>query len=214
MTCELRPVFVLDPWFVKNMKIGANRWRFLQQSLDDLDKKLRSIGSRLFVIRGKPEDVFPELFKTWKVQCLTFEQDIEPYARKRDDLIEKLAKKANVKVIQKVSHTLYNPENIIKANLGKPPLTYQKLVSLVEGIGPPPKAVDAPKEVPLGYSKVLDGEMQIPEGEDTFGNMQVPSLEEFGLDESKLEVCLFPGGETEALRRMEENLNKKVILKL
>jgi hypothetical protein len=29
----LKPVFILDPWFVKNARVGANRWRFLIQSL-------------------------------------------------------------------------------------------------------------------------------------------------------------------------------------
>jgi hypothetical protein len=29
----LKPVFLLDPWFVKNGRVGANRWRFLIQSL-------------------------------------------------------------------------------------------------------------------------------------------------------------------------------------
>lgn len=40
------PVFVLDPWFVKNMKVGPNRWRFLAQSLTDLDMSLREYNSR------------------------------------------------------------------------------------------------------------------------------------------------------------------------
>ena len=30
---KLKPVFLLDPWFVKNARVGANRWRFLLQSL-------------------------------------------------------------------------------------------------------------------------------------------------------------------------------------
>ena len=60
---ELRPVFVLDPWFVANMKVGPNRWRFLQESLENLDSSLRKLGSRLFVIRGKPRPVFESLFE-------------------------------------------------------------------------------------------------------------------------------------------------------
>lgn len=43
---ELRPVFILDPAIRKFLRVGPNRWRFLQQSLEDLDKNLRSIGSR------------------------------------------------------------------------------------------------------------------------------------------------------------------------
>jgi cryptochrome len=208
--CELRPIFVLDPWFVKHMEVGPNRWRFLQQSLADLDKNLRSIGSRLYVIRGKPEEIFPKLFKSWSVKCLTFEQDIEPYSRERDEAVEKLAKEAGVKVVQKVSHTLYNPAKVINANLGKAPMTYQKFVSVAEGLGPPPKAISAPTEVPAGYSKLHEGSLKIPEEEDVFGNIDAPLLSDFGLDEGSLEPCLFPGGETEALKRMEQNLARKV----
>lgn len=62
------------------------------------------------MIRGNPEDVFPEIFVKWRVKRLTFELDIEPYARKRDAIVEQLARKYNVEVIQKVSHTLYNTE--------------------------------------------------------------------------------------------------------
>ena len=60
---ELRAVFVLDPWFVKNARVGPNRWKFLHESLKDLDESLRKIGSRLFVIRGKPNEVFERIFK-------------------------------------------------------------------------------------------------------------------------------------------------------
>jgi cryptochrome len=60
---DFRPVFVLDPWFVKNARVGSNRWRFLQESLDDLDSSLRKLGSRLFVLRGNPQQVFEKIFK-------------------------------------------------------------------------------------------------------------------------------------------------------
>lgn len=43
---ELRPVFVLDPWFVANARVGKNRWRFLSQTLTDLDATLKAVGSR------------------------------------------------------------------------------------------------------------------------------------------------------------------------
>lgn len=65
---------------------------------------------RLFVFRGKPEEVLPMLFNEWKVQRLTFEIDIEPYSRQRDDHVTKIAHQQDVEVIQKISHTLYNTE--------------------------------------------------------------------------------------------------------
>lgn len=69
-----------------------------------------SFCCRLFVFRGKPEEIFTSLFSDWKVQRITFELDIEPYARERDEQISKIAHQLEVEVIQKVSHTLYNTE--------------------------------------------------------------------------------------------------------
>lgn len=63
---------------------------------------------RLFVVRGKPEDVFPTLFNEWKVTKLTYEYDTEPYSVRRDKTVTALAKEHGVEVIYKVSHTLYD----------------------------------------------------------------------------------------------------------
>lgn len=65
---------------------------------------------RLFVARGKPEDVLPKLFTKWKVTRLTYEYDTEPYSLQRDSKVTSLAKERGVEVIYKVSHTLYNIE--------------------------------------------------------------------------------------------------------
>lgn len=46
----LRPIFVLDPDLPKWMTVGGNRFRFLQQSLVDLNENLKSINSRLVII--------------------------------------------------------------------------------------------------------------------------------------------------------------------
>lgn len=44
---QLRPVFTHDPNIYKKwMKVGPVRWRFLIQSLEDLDNNLRELGSR------------------------------------------------------------------------------------------------------------------------------------------------------------------------
>lgn len=42
----LRPIFILDPGILKWLRVGPNRWRFLQQSLVQLDENLKEINSR------------------------------------------------------------------------------------------------------------------------------------------------------------------------
>lgn len=41
-----RPIFILDPEILKWLRVGPNRWRFLEQSLQNLDSNLRKINSR------------------------------------------------------------------------------------------------------------------------------------------------------------------------
>jgi cryptochrome len=106
----LRPIFILDTELPKSYRIGANRYRFLVESLEDLDKSLRKLGSRLYVIRGKVDIVFEELFTSWDVKLITLEYDTEPYSRKRDPVMYKLAEKHKIPFEGFWSHTLYEPQ--------------------------------------------------------------------------------------------------------
>ena len=45
------------------------------------------------VLKGKPFEVFPKLWKQWGVTKLCYEKDFEPYALERDSKIDELAKK-------------------------------------------------------------------------------------------------------------------------
>lgn len=194
---DVKPVFILDPWFANNANVGVNRWRFLLQTLQNLDENLKKINSRLYIIKGKPADVFPKLFKNWGVSHLTFEEDIEPYALTRDSEIKKLADEHNVKVTSCVSHTLFDPQRIISKNGGKAPLTYQRLQTVLSSLGSPPKPVDSPSECKTKTESDHDKK---------YG---VPSLEDLGKSEKECGPLLFPGGETEALRRLECMMGKK-----
>lgn len=62
------------------------------------------------MVRGRPTEIFPVLFKEWKVTRLTFEIDTEPYSRQRDSEVVRLAADHGVQVIQKVSNTLYDTD--------------------------------------------------------------------------------------------------------
>ena len=196
---ELRPIFILDPWFVKNGKVGENRWRFLMQSLNDLDESLRTMGSRLFVVRGNPKSTMEDLIKKWNVKKITFESDTEPYSVSRDGEITELANHLGVQVVSKLSHTLFDPHKIVKANKGVTPTTYQKFTTIVSGLGAPPKPVEAltksnfPADCKIQEKSVLSD-----------ATYNVPNLKELGVDESKLFPCKFPGGEKEALKRMKK----------
>ncbi|TWW56155.1 Cryptochrome-1 [Takifugu flavidus] len=176
---------------------------FLLQCLEDLDANLRKLNSRLFVIRGQPANVFPRLFKEWKISRLTFEYDSEPFGKERDAAIKKLAMEAGVEVIVKISHTLYDLDKIIELNGGHPPLTYKRFQTLISRMDPPEMPVET-------LSGNLMGRCVTPISEDHGEKYGVPSLEELGFDIEGLPSAVWPGGETEALTRIERHLERKV----
>lgn len=133
-----RCVFILDPWFVGTSNVGINKWRFLLECLEDLDSSLRKLDSRLFVIRGQPADALPKLFKEWGTTSLSFEEDPEPFGSVRDHNITNLCNELGISVIQRVSHTLYNLQQIIDKNDGKAPLTYHQFLAVIACMDPPP----------------------------------------------------------------------------
>ena len=92
-------VFVLDPEYVTQERVGINRFGFLLESLVDLDRQLKQKNSRLLVYHGKPENIFPLVFERFQITKLCFESDTEPYARDRDAKIKFLAEKNNIEVI-------------------------------------------------------------------------------------------------------------------
>ncbi|XP_028307179.1 cryptochrome-1-like [Gouania willdenowi] len=198
----VRCVYILDPWFAGSSNVGINRWRFLLQSLEDLDSSLRKLNSRLFVIRGQPTDVFPRLFKEWKISRLSYEYDSEPFGKERDAAIKKLASEAGVEVTVRISHTLYDLDRIIELNGGQSPLTYKRFQTLISRMD----AVELPAD---SITADVMGKCKTPLSDDHDDKFGVPSLEELGFDTEGLTSAVWPGGETEALTRLERHLERK-----
>ncbi|CAL8350302.1 unnamed protein product [Merluccius merluccius] len=196
---EVYPVFLLDPRVHRRDAVGLNRWRFLVDALRDLDGGLRKLNSRLFVVRGKPQDVFPQLFREWGVSRLTYEYDTEPFSRSTDQEVADLAKEHGVEVVYKISHTLHDIDRIIEENNGKAPLTYVRFQTVLKTLGPPKRPIPAPT-----LQDMKDVRTPCLESHE----YELPTLEELGHDLAGLQEVLFPGGEQEALRRLEEHMQR------
>uniref|UniRef100_W8BJA9 Cryptochrome-1 n=1 Tax=Ceratitis capitata TaxID=7213 RepID=W8BJA9_CERCA len=197
----VRPIFILDAALIQWLRVGANRWRFLQQTLVDLDANLRKVNTQLYVVRGTPATVFSRIIKDWRVSLLTYETDIEPYALKRDADVQRLAKEAGVKVETFCTHTIYNPELVIQRNGGSAPLTYQKFLSVIEKIKVAPA---------LGKLDSLIDVQPPPKDALELENANCyacPTIDELVKRPEELGANKFPGGETEALRRMNAALS-------
>lgn len=55
-------------------KVGYNRMRFLLESLNDLNKQLKAVGGRLYMLQGQPIQIFQRLKEEIGVTRICFEQ--------------------------------------------------------------------------------------------------------------------------------------------
>lgn len=195
-------VYVLEYSAEERSSVSPNRWEFLLQSLRDLDKSLSQFGSRLYVVKGRPVETFPHLFKQWDITRLSFEADCEPYCKIRDNVVSGLAREAGIEVISCVSHTLYDPEALFRSTGGKTPLLIDAFKELVLQHGRP--------EMPVKrVDRKLFGSCVTPVGRDHNQLYGVPTLEELGFHKTHATCSeLYPGGEDEALVRLEAALHE------
>lgn len=189
-------IYIFDPGSTREMQVSANKWQFLLECLKDLDESLKKCRSRLYVLRGQPTDILPQLFKEWKITKLTFEVDSEPFGIQRDAAITTLAEELGVEVVQKVSHTLYDVNKILEFCGGTAPTQLKAFESTVRKLGAPPKPVQAVNRhcFKSCVTPVCGNH------DDVYG---MPTLQEMGCKEEDVSSAgMWQGGEKEALRRL------------
>lgn len=166
---------------------------------------LTNHGGKLHIFKGNPEQIFRKLIPKLNIKTICFEQDCEPIWRKRDDAVTKLCQEMNVECIEKVSHTLWDPKEIIKSNGGIPPLTYQMFLHTSQTIGPPPRPVDDPEWRKCKFTNMPDDIVN-----DQLYVKTIPKPEDFGVTSDAPPNSAFlkwKGGETQALLSLKDRLS-------
>lgn len=162
------------------------------------------------MFRGNPNEIFEILFKSGEIKNLFFEKDTEPYAKVRDESVNELCIKNKINIQTFLGHTLYDFNEIIKANKGVTPVSYGKLLSIIKNF---PKIKDCardPKKSEIIQFKVTEKFLKSINYKE---KISIPQLDEL-TDKSGKKLNILPttsihGGETLALQRMYEYLKDK-----
>ncbi len=113
-------LFIIDTELLKADRVGAPRVRFMLDALTALDNRLREYGTQLLVRHGQPETIIPELVDEVDAEALFFNRDYSPYAKHRDEAIEKsLDIEVNI-----FEDAILMPPNSILKNDGDPYIVY------------------------------------------------------------------------------------------
>ncbi|CAG0899931.1 unnamed protein product [Cyprideis torosa] len=187
--------------------IGYNRMRFLCECLRDLDAGFRLYGGRLFVVESKMPHVLQQLSKEFRIEKITWDQDCEALYHPRDDAVKETCETLGIAWIERLGHTLWNPEDILEANGEEPPLTQAAFLQVATSLGHPDRPrgkVDLSDVSFLKSDGVSDGlkkELKLFDG--------VPDPADFGFRATRPhETPYWMGGECRGLdllsRRLEQ----------
>ena len=199
---SFKAVFIIDPWFNANYNNGGpgvNVWRFLIESLQDIDNRLQKkpYCTRLNVFYGQPTVILPELFQKWNAKKLTFQaSQVSSESMKHDEIIKMISLQHNVLATSYFSTTLYDPTDLAALNNGKIPISYKEFRRLLPLMGKPIDPIPEPHPMSLAMKMNTSEVVQEPEG-------KIPTLQDLGFGEDQaLYTNFWVGGETEGLSRL------------
>ena len=129
----------------------------MSESITKLNPK-----SKLFVLREGPQTLLPKLFKAWRVTHLVYEKDTDAYARERDRVVAALADEAGVKVVTRSGRTLWDSDEVVGKNGGKPTMSITQLQAAGKKVGKIPRPIAAPQHLPDPGEMPLDFDQDAP----------------------------------------------------
>lgn len=109
------PVFLFDRHILDDLSDRKDaRVTFIHEALAGLKQQLEALGSTLHVLHGKPEDVWPQLFKTYSIAEVYTNRDYEPYALKRDAVVRSLLEDHRIPFKTYKDHVIFEQHEVCK----------------------------------------------------------------------------------------------------
>ncbi|MBF2073645.1 MAG: DASH family cryptochrome [Synechococcales cyanobacterium C42_A2020_086] len=190
------PVYCLDPrQFGQTSfgfaKTGAFRAQFLLESLADLRRSLRELGSDLIVRSGKPEQIIPNLVQQWQISAVHYHQEVTAEEQRVEQALKKALAAQTIPLKQFWGHTLYHPDDLPFDQRSIPELftAFRKQVEKQASVNP---TLPGPRRL-----------QALPEGIDVG---EIPSVSDLGLEPVPPDpraVLPFQGGESAGLARLK-----------
>ncbi|MFD2532878.1 DASH family cryptochrome [Gracilimonas halophila] len=189
---EILPIYIFDPRQFERTsfgfaKTGAFRAQFLIESVQNLKDNLETIGSDLIILKGKPEELIPELIQQHDIDLAFAHKEIT-----RDEIVieNALMEKLDKKLVLFWGSTLYHI-NDLPFSRNEIPDVFTNFRKKNE------KQAKVRKEFEIPSSLQSIDDIEKP---------NIPSLNDLGLEQAKINkqaVLQFKGGEDEALKRLE-----------
>ncbi|WP_396186391.1 DASH family cryptochrome [Flavobacterium sp.] len=190
---QIVPVYCFDDSHYKNTKYGFKktgnfRAQFLLESLRDLDANLRKVGSKLLILKGKPEIEIAKIVAQYKAHKVFAKKEVAFEEKQTEKLVQDELFKLRCELKTYSTSTLYHAQDLPFSIKDIPDVftNFRKKIEKDSTIRP---TFEKPNEI---------NSPEIPES-------VFPTLEALGLEFSEIDyrtAIKFIGGETEAIKRL------------
>ena len=114
------PAFIFTPEQIeKNPFRSDHCLKFMIESLEDLENQLKKKGGKLFLFKGKPEEIVKKCVRELDIEALIVNRDYTPYSLQRDKKLEKVCEMSHIPFYSFDDALLHPPEETLKKD-GKP----------------------------------------------------------------------------------------------
>jgi deoxyribodipyrimidine photo-lyase len=107
-------VFIFDTVILDELQDKYDtRVTFIHQSLNELDEKLRGLGSRLVCDHGDPSELVPQLASKFGAEAVFASHDFDPYALERDRTVKSKLKEIGVDFRTCKDHVIFQKNEVL-----------------------------------------------------------------------------------------------------
>ncbi|MCF2489999.1 deoxyribodipyrimidine photo-lyase [Dyadobacter sp. CY347] len=108
------PLFIFDKTILDDLDNKHDkRLMFIHQTVLDLQKELRELGSDILVFYGHPTDVWKELSEQYDIAEAVTNTDYEPYATERDTAVNKILQAKNAQLKAYKDQVIFEKKEIL-----------------------------------------------------------------------------------------------------
>ena len=120
---DVLPIFIFDSNITNKLNQNDHRLNYINNVLDGLNKRLSENKKKIYIYKGNPIEIISKLIIKLKIKEIYLNKDYEPYARDRDDKIEKLCVANNISYNSFKDHVIFEEDQIVKKD-GTPYVVY------------------------------------------------------------------------------------------
>ncbi len=121
---KLFPVFCFDTNIFNRDDLAPARITYLLGCLQDLQESYQKLGSQLLIFRGEPTQVIAEVADTLNVSGVFWNNDVEPYSKKRDKQVKEALQEKGIPSETYWDQLLHAPGDILTKSNNAPYKVY------------------------------------------------------------------------------------------